>query len=205
MQDLASTLVGMSPIELDDDADDTKEKKKPAKLEPLRRARKQSEPAFVPEPPRSIEATGLSRASLEALCLKHLFQAGELRGGELSRRVCLPSAVVDEVLEHLRAEQLADIAGSSGTGLGRSAMIFRMTEAGQKVCAVAMERDRYKVTIERGEPLGERWVRCRRPMVFVGGELVLEELDLACSPEVRFYEAPPQMKASCGVLLRAIS
>ncbi|WP_002640777.1 hypothetical protein [Myxococcus hansupus] len=46
-----------------------------------------------------------------------------------------------------------------------------------------------------------RWVRCRRPLVVVGGELTLEMLDLVYSPEVKYYEAPFQMKASNGMLL----
>jgi len=46
-----------------------------------------------------------------------------------------------------------------------------------------------------------RWVRCRRPMVMVGGELTLEALDLAYSPIMGFYTAPVQTIASGGVLV----
>jgi len=46
-----------------------------------------------------------------------------------------------------------------------------------------------------------RWVRCRRPMVMVGGELNLEALDLAYSPIMGFYTAPVQMMATGGVLV----
>ena len=46
-----------------------------------------------------------------------------------------------------------------------------------------------------------RWVRCRRPLVVVGGELTLETLDLIYSPDVKFYEAPFQLKATNGMLL----
>jgi hypothetical protein len=46
-----------------------------------------------------------------------------------------------------------------------------------------------------------RWVRCRRPMVMVGGELTLEALELAYSPTMRFYTAPVQMVANGGVLV----
>jgi predicted ATPase with chaperone activity len=44
-------------------------------------------------------------------------------------------------------------------------------------------------------------VRCRRPLVVVGGELTLDMLDLVYSPEVKYYEAPFQMKATNGMLL----
>ncbi len=46
-----------------------------------------------------------------------------------------------------------------------------------------------------------RWVRCKRPLVVVGGELTLETLDLIYSPDVKYYEAPFQMKATNGMLL----
>jgi hypothetical protein len=47
----------------------------------------------------------------------------------------------------------------------------------------------------------QRWVRVKRPLVVVGGELTLETLDLIYSPDVKFYEAPFQMKAMNGMLL----
>jgi hypothetical protein len=46
-----------------------------------------------------------------------------------------------------------------------------------------------------------RWVRCKRPLVTVGGELTMEMLDLVYSPDVKFYEAPFQLKATNGMLL----
>ncbi len=59
-----------------------------------------------------------------------------------------------------------------------------------------------QVTAREGDPAtDERWVRCRRPLVVVGGELTMDMLDMAYSPEMKFYEAPLQMKASNGVLL----
>jgi predicted ATPase with chaperone activity len=47
----------------------------------------------------------------------------------------------------------------------------------------------------------QRWVRIRRPLVIVGGELTLELLDLVYSPVMRYYEAPPHLKANGGVFL----
>lgn len=46
-----------------------------------------------------------------------------------------------------------------------------------------------------------RWVRIKRPMVVVGGELTLDDLDLKFSPSMRYYEAPIQMKANGGIFL----
>jgi predicted ATPase with chaperone activity len=46
-----------------------------------------------------------------------------------------------------------------------------------------------------------RWVRCRRPMVMVGGELTLSSLELSYSPTTGFYRAPVQAIANGGVLV----
>ncbi len=46
-----------------------------------------------------------------------------------------------------------------------------------------------------------RWVKCRRPVVVMGGELTLETLDLIYDKTSKFYEAPPQMKAAGGVFI----
>jgi predicted ATPase with chaperone activity len=46
-----------------------------------------------------------------------------------------------------------------------------------------------------------RWVRCRRPLVTVGGELTLDSLELSYSPVSGFYQAPVQAVANGGVLV----
>jgi hypothetical protein len=52
-----------------------------------------------------------------------------------------------------------------------------------------------------GAPRDRRWVRIRRPVVIVGGELTLDMLDLTFNPISKFYEAPLQLKANGGVFL----
>src|SRR5215468_10040087 len=52
-----------------------------------------------------------------------------------------------------------------------------------------------------GSRRDRRWVRIRRPVVMVGGELTLDMLDLTFNPLSRFYEAPLQLKANGGVFL----
>jgi MoxR-like ATPase len=60
---------------------------------------------------------------------------------------------------------------------------------------------RVETAPERGTQVDHRWVRVRRPFVVVGGELTLEFLDLIWSPTLRYYEAPPHLKANGGVFL----
>lgn len=52
-----------------------------------------------------------------------------------------------------------------------------------------------------GRTSDERWVRCSRPSVLVGGELTVDMLDLEFNAGTRFYTAPLQMKANNGVLI----
>jgi predicted ATPase with chaperone activity len=49
--------------------------------------------------------------------------------------------------------------------------------------------------------IDRRWIRIRRPFLVAGGEMTIEELDLAYSPSLRFYEAPPHVKANGGTFL----
>jgi len=47
----------------------------------------------------------------------------------------------------------------------------------------------------------ERWIKIKRPIVIVGGEMTIETMDLIYSRTVRFYEAPFQMKSNGGTLV----
>jgi hypothetical protein len=58
-----------------------------------------------------------------------------------------------------------------------------------------------QASIVRSAPRDKRWVRIRRPVVIVGGELTLDMLDLSFNPISKFHEAPLQMKANGGVFL----
>jgi predicted ATPase with chaperone activity len=46
-----------------------------------------------------------------------------------------------------------------------------------------------------------RWVRIRRPVVMVGGELMLDDLELQFDQLSGVFRAPPQMKANGGVFI----
>jgi hypothetical protein len=58
--------------------------------------------------------------------------------------------------------------------------------------------------IERKESALEhdrRWIEIQRPLIIVGGELTIENTDLAWSDAARFYEAPFQVKSNGGTLV----
>lgn len=55
--------------------------------------------------------------------------------------------------------------------------------------------------LDLGTRVDRRWVRCKRPMVMVGGELTLEALELSYNPTTGFYRMPVQAVANGGVLV----
>jgi len=65
----------------------------------------------------------------------------------------------------------------------------------------SLEVDVEATSVIAVEPRDRRWVRIRRPVVMVGGELTLDMLDLKFNPIAKFYEAPIQLKAIGGVFL----
>jgi DNA-binding PadR family transcriptional regulator len=46
-----------------------------------------------------------------------------------------------------------------------------------------------------------RWVRVKRPTVIAGGELTMDELEIAQHPSTKICESPLQMKSNCGTLV----
>src|SRR5678816_3526555 len=61
-------------------------------------------------------------------------------------------------------------------------------------CHIPVERAESSIDHDR------RWVEIQRPLIIVGGELTLENADLAWSTAAKFYEAPFQVKSN-GCLL----
>jgi predicted ATPase with chaperone activity len=123
-----------------------------------------------------------------------------------------------------KAAQLAGLAVSSGRSLfiygppgnGKSSLGRQIHAALQGDCWIPyclsvgetiirlfdeQCHQRVDVAAERAGNIDQRWVRIRRPLVIVGGELTLEFLDLVFIPSQRYYESPPHLKANGGVFL----
>ena len=121
------------------------------------------------------------------------------------------------------------VLGQIGTGLNSGASIFVHGPAGVGKTAIAETMSRVlaedhvwiphavevdgqmiavydpmihkEVNWDGGEGHDERWVRCQRPSVMVGGELTIEMLDLQFNANTKYYTGPVQMKANNGVLI----
>ena len=64
-----------------------------------------------------------------------------------------------------------------------------------------LESPAASMSLSREAGHDRRWVRCKRPLVMVGGELTLESLELSYSKTTGFYTAPIQAVANGGVLV----
>ena len=51
------------------------------------------------------------------------------------------------------------------------------------------------------EKIDHRWVRIRRPTIVVGGELILDNLEITANPKTGIAESPLQLKSNCGTLV----
>jgi hypothetical protein len=264
----------------------------------------------APPVPAKLEDTGLGADQIEQLIVKTLY-GGEATGLILAERLRLPFAILEPIIERIRAERLIEVRGTTGTsaasyryaltdlGRGRAVQYLEINQYTgaapvplasyvKQMRALAasrgyIDRDRlrsgfghlivsdtvleqlgpaanankaiflygppgngktvlaeglgrtlggdmympYAIDVEghivtmfdpishepledleqastsviAAEPKDRRWVRIRRPVVIVGGELTLDMLDLTFNPHARFYEAPLQLKANGGIFL----
>lgn len=268
----------------------------------------------VPPSPRNLDQTGLAEPFLLDLLLKAAYaESGVFSLQELSKRLCLPAPLVDELTEIAKAEHL--VAIRSAAGYMRSSHVFELTTRGRERAEAAMEHCHYvgpapvpfsayalmvahqsvrQIEVDEAwvrqnlahlvvsdrmidqlgpainsgrsiflygppgtgkssisEALGRglggrvfiphaveiggqilrvfdpavhvpieaprngevsldlaaaeshdlRWQPCHRPVVMVGGELTLHELELDWNPISKYYEAPIHMKANNGVFI----
>ena len=252
------------------------------------------------EMPHSLQELGVRKSLVQNLALKILYLQGELLLVQMAEHMRLNLAIVTEVFEHLRKEQLCEVKGMVGgvhrvttTSLGnarahellglshyagpvpvslddytqqvraqsirggnfhvpdvekafshlvlqpgtlsqlgtaitsgRSIILHGPSGVGKTVVSetiASLYRDHVWIpyAVEAGnqiitvfdshlhdaspDPFEERrdkrWVRCRRPQVFVGADLKLEMLDLQFNPVGKYYSAPLQMKANNGIFV----
>ena len=52
-----------------------------------------------------------------------------------------------------------------------------------------------------GAQIDKRWVRIRRPTIVVGGELMMENLEVTINTSTGISESPVQLKSNCGTLV----
>jgi hypothetical protein len=104
------------------------------------------------------------------------------------------------------------MTGPSGNGKTSVAIALHSAQRGEIWIPYAVEVDGQVIKIfdqhnHQPAPMtgsdryDERWIKIKRPIVVVGGEMTIETMDLIYSSTVRFYEAPFQMKSNGGTLV----
>ncbi len=101
--------------------------------------------AFTPAAPRSIEETGLNMGMLSDSALKILYFESYMTGRSLADRMGLPfPAIVANVLEFLKREQLCEVRSAKGRGgFSESTYEYVLTERGRDMARHALERCQY--------------------------------------------------------------
>jgi hypothetical protein len=90
--------------------------------------------------PTCIEDTGLSQLFLADLVSKHIAVAGVLDVHALSRRLGLPGSVVEEVIDFMRTEGIAELRATRDD---RPLLRFGLTDRGRVLANDAAQRDGY--------------------------------------------------------------
>jgi predicted ATPase with chaperone activity len=124
----------------------------------------------------------------------------------------LPESTVQTLGLVANSRRSLFMTGPAGNGKTTIAMALHAAQSGEIWIPHAIEIDgqiikvfdlhnHQPVPIEGVERYDERWVKIKRPLIVVGGEMTIETMDLIYSQTVKFYEAPFQMKSNGGTLV----
>lgn len=96
----------------------------------------------VPPMPRNVEQTGLPETFLLDLMLKIAYFSGQVFSlGDMSRRMCLPAGIVDELAELAKKDLLVSVR--SAVGYSRMSYVFAMTDQGRERAEMALRQSQY--------------------------------------------------------------
>ena len=124
----------------------------------------------------------------------------------------LPDAVLQMLGVVANSHRSVFIMGPSGNGktaiaralhasLGGEIWVPRAIEVNGQIINLFDSHNHVPIDPQPDVPHDGRWIKIRRPLVVVGGELTIESMDLTYDRAVRFYEAPFQVKSNGGTLL----
>jgi hypothetical protein len=97
-------------------------------------------PPLLPPPPRTVRDTGLELPMLAELAAKSLYSAGKTHLPILTTRLRLSINVLREVMDHLVAEQLAEVAWRGDADID---VQYQLTGAGRERASAWLERRPY--------------------------------------------------------------
>src|SRR4029079_3329947 len=95
---------------------------------------------FVPQP-QTIDETGLDFSMVLDLVVKSIYFAGRPAARQIAAQLALTFPVIDEVLQFLKREQLAEVVGSSG--MGEQLYQYSLSNKGLEKAEEALARNHY--------------------------------------------------------------
>jgi hypothetical protein len=96
---------------------------------------------MAPNAPKKVEETGLKFSFIVDLILKHGLNMWEFSISEMGARTKLPLSIVDETIERLRKDHLAEVKTASQ--LSRFSYMFTLTDAGKREASELQSVSRY--------------------------------------------------------------
>jgi predicted ATPase with chaperone activity len=142
-----------------------------------------------------------------------------------AREIITPGMVKKALSELVLPEQTVETAGlvassrqslfmfgESGNGKTSIAVSLHSAQPGEVWIPYAIEVDgqiikvfdrhcHLQVETNGDDANDKRWIKIKRPLIIVGGEMTIETMDLVYSRTTRYYEAPFQVKANGGTLV----
>ena len=95
----------------------------------------------TPQPPKTVEETGLEISFIADLVMKHVLFMGEFTLAGVAEKVRLPASVLDKAVDVLRREHLLETKGAAQ--LTKAAFKFTITELGKNRATDLLDVCRY--------------------------------------------------------------
>ncbi len=102
----------------------------------------QTSNVMAPPPARNMDDTGLNIVMMRDIMLKTMFRTNKEEIGELEQVLCLPSRVVQELIDQARDQGLVEATGTLHAG-SSGEMGFRLTDSGKARALDALSQSEY--------------------------------------------------------------
>ena len=96
----------------------------------------------APEEPKTLKDTGISEGTISSLITKMMLLRKLETPAQLCKALKLPYSVIEQQLEELKNNNMAEILGSTGSGVGGQ-FRFSLTNAGRQMAKESFERNKY--------------------------------------------------------------
>jgi len=96
---------------------------------------------IAPPVPETIEDTGISITTIEALILKFLFFRGDMLGRDLASELGLKFSVISTLVQNLKRMHV--IGAKSSLGMGDASSLFTLADLGRDMAKGYLEKDQY--------------------------------------------------------------